>query len=89
MEQNGQLDSLAASSRIKNPKYSLYTKWLGPEVALRNLEKYLTDEGARGSEEVKALCCKPEGCRFDTRWGDFLNLPNPYGRTRPWSLLSL
>jgi hypothetical protein len=26
---------------------------------------------------------------FDTRWGEFLNLPNPSGRTRPWGLLSL
>jgi hypothetical protein len=34
---------------------------------------------------VKALCYKPEGRGFDTRWSDFfLNLPNPSGRTRPW-----
>jgi hypothetical protein len=33
---------------------------------------------------VKALCCKPEGRGFDTRRGDFLNLPNTSGRTRPW-----
>jgi hypothetical protein len=26
---------------------------------------------------------------FDSRWGEFLNLPNPSGRTRPWGLLSL
>jgi hypothetical protein len=38
---------------------------------------------------VKALCYKPEGRWFDTQWGDFLNLPNPSGRTRPWGLLSL
>jgi hypothetical protein len=38
---------------------------------------------------VKALCYKPEGRGFDTRWGEFLNLPNPSGRTRPWGLLSL
>jgi hypothetical protein len=37
---------------------------------------------------VKALCYKPEGRGFDTRWGEFLNLPNPSGRTRPWGLLS-
>jgi hypothetical protein len=28
---------------------------------------------------VKALCYKPEGRGFDTRWGKFLNLPNPSG----------
>jgi hypothetical protein len=27
--------------------------------------------GARGSVVVKALCYKPEGRGFDTRWGDF------------------
>jgi hypothetical protein len=37
----------------------------------------------------KALCYKPEGRGFDTRWGEFLNLPNPSGSTRPWGLLSL
>jgi hypothetical protein len=26
---------------------------------------------------VKALCYKPEGRGFDTRWGEFLNLHNP------------
>jgi hypothetical protein len=29
-----------------------------------------------------------EGCGFETRWGDILNLPNPSGRTRFWDLLS-
>jgi hypothetical protein len=38
---------------------------------------------------VKTLCYKPEGRGFDTRWGEFLNVPNPSGRTRPWGLLSL
>jgi hypothetical protein len=38
---------------------------------------------------VKALCYKPEGHGFDTRWGEFLNLSNPSGRTRSWGLLSL
>jgi hypothetical protein len=42
-----------------------------------------------GNVVVKALCYKPEGRGFDTRAGDFLNLPNPSGRTRPWGLLSL
>jgi hypothetical protein len=45
--------------------------------------------GARGSVVVKALCYKPEGRGFDSRWGEFLNLPNPSGRTRPWGLLNL
>jgi hypothetical protein len=43
----------------------------------------------RGSVVVKALCYEPEGRGFDTRWGEFLNLPNQSGRTRPWGLLSL
>jgi hypothetical protein len=45
--------------------------------------------GERGSVVVKALCYKPEGRGLDTRCGDFLNLPNPSGRARPWGLLSL
>jgi hypothetical protein len=40
--------------------------------------------GTRGSLVVKALGCKPEGRRFETRWGEMFNLPNPSGRTRPW-----
>jgi hypothetical protein len=46
-------------------------------------------KGARVSVVVKALCYKPEGRGFDSRWGEFLNLPNSSGRTRPWGLLSL
>jgi hypothetical protein len=45
--------------------------------------------GARGSVVVKALFYKPEGREFDTRWGEFLNLHNPSGRTRVWDLFSL
>jgi hypothetical protein len=37
---------------------------------------------------AKALCYKPEGRRFETQWGEFLNLPNPSGRYR-WGLLGL
>jgi hypothetical protein len=44
---------------------------------------------ARGSLVVKALGYKPEGRGFETRWGEILNLPNPYGRIMPWGLLSL
>jgi hypothetical protein len=45
--------------------------------------------GARGGVLVKALCYKPEGCGFNTRLGEFLNLPIPSGHSRPWGLLSL
>jgi hypothetical protein len=38
---------------------------------------------------VKALCYKPEGRGFETRWGEILNSPNPSGRCRPWGVLSL
>jgi hypothetical protein len=31
----------------------------------------------------------PEGRGFDTRSGEFLNLPNPSGRTKPCGLLNL
>jgi hypothetical protein len=49
----------------------------------------LVSNGARGSVVIKTLCYKPEGRGFDTRLGDFLNVPNPSGRTRPWGSLSL
>jgi hypothetical protein len=39
-----------------------------------------------GTAVVKALCYKPAGCRFETRWGDWIF---PSGRTRPWVSLSL
>jgi hypothetical protein len=39
--------------------------------------------GARGSVVVKALCCKPEGRGFKSQLVDFLNWPNPSGRTGP------
>jgi hypothetical protein len=42
-----------------------------------------------GLLETGALCYKPEGSVLDTRLGDFFNLPNPSGHTRPWGLLSL
>jgi hypothetical protein len=43
----------------------------------------------RGSLVVKVLGYKPEGRRFETRWGEFLNAPNSSRCTRPWGLLSL
>jgi hypothetical protein len=52
------------------------------------LEPRLRKTGARGSVVVKALCYKPEGRGSDSRWREFLNLPNPSGHTRPWDLLS-
>jgi hypothetical protein len=33
---------------------------------------------ARGSVVVKGLCYNPEDREFETRRGEFLNLPNPY-----------
>jgi hypothetical protein len=33
-----------------------------------------TNCAARGSVVVKALCYKPEGRGFDTRWGDFFKI---------------
>jgi hypothetical protein len=45
--------------------------------------------GARSSLVVNALGYKLEGCGFETRWGETLNLPNPSRPTRPWGLLSL
>jgi hypothetical protein len=45
--------------------------------------------GARDSLVVKALGYKPEDRGVETLWDEFLNVPNPSGRTRPWGLLSL
>jgi hypothetical protein len=53
------------------------------------MREALNTNGARGSAVVKALCYKPEGRGFETKLGEFLNLPNPSSRTRPWGLLSL
>jgi hypothetical protein len=44
--------------------------------------------GARGSVVIKALCYKPEGRGFDIGRGEFLNLPNPSGRTRSLTEMS-
>jgi hypothetical protein len=40
---------------------------------------------ARGGVELKALCYKPRGREFETRWGEWIvfNLPKPSGRSRP------
>jgi hypothetical protein len=54
-----------------------------------NIILFCTYLGARCSLVVKALRYKPEGRGFVTRWGIFLNSPNPSGRARLWGLLSL
>jgi hypothetical protein len=54
---------------------------------LHNL--YSSSGGAGCIAVVKALCNNQEGSGFDNRWNTFLNLTNPSGRIRPWSLLSL
>jgi hypothetical protein len=66
-------------------------KFLETTVANQNSiqEEINTRLGARGGVVVKALFYKPESRGFDSRWGEFLNLPNPSGRTRPWGLFSL
>jgi hypothetical protein len=43
---------------------------------------------ARGSVVVNALSYKPEGRGFETRGGDFFNLPNPSGFTQPLTEMS-
>jgi hypothetical protein len=42
-----------------------------------------------GNVVVKALCYNPEGPVFETQRGEFFDLPNPSGRTRPWGSPSL
>jgi hypothetical protein len=41
-----------------------------------------------GSVVVKALRYKPDGRVFDTRLGEFLNLPNPSGRINGGKVVS-
>jgi hypothetical protein len=43
------------------------------KVVLYNLT-YVFLGGALGSVVIKALCYKPEGRGFDTRWGDFFKI---------------
>jgi hypothetical protein len=45
---------------------------------------YMYCLGARSSIVVKALGYKPEGRRYETRWGEILNLHNPSSCTRLW-----
>jgi hypothetical protein len=67
--------------------YSVF--WKQVHAVRRFVAANIWRAGARCSIVVKVLCYKPEGRWFDTRWGEFLNLPNPSGRTRLWGLLSL
>jgi hypothetical protein len=55
----------------------------------RNCSQSVHTRLLSGSVVVQALCYKPEGRGFDTRWGEFLNLANLSCSTRPWGLLSL
>jgi hypothetical protein len=55
------------------PSYSPPT-----DCVLQNFKGPFTNSGVRGSVVVKALCYKSEGRGFDTRWGEFLNLPRVY-----------
>jgi hypothetical protein len=57
--------------------------------ALRHLWLIRFQPGARGSVVVKALFYKPESRGFDSRRVEFLNLPNPSGRTRPQPLTGM
>jgi hypothetical protein len=50
---------------------------------LLNFPQSPNDNGQHSNIVDKALCYKLEGRGFDTRWGEFLNLPNPSGRTGP------
>jgi hypothetical protein len=50
---------------------------------------YTSITAERSSVVVEALCYKPKVQGFETLGGEFLNLQNRSGRTRPWSLLSL
>jgi hypothetical protein len=66
----------------------LRQKWRGLDTIQGNILhlfiKVYTVSGARGRIVVKALCYKPEGRGFETRGGEFVNLPNLSGRIRPW-----
>jgi hypothetical protein len=54
-----------------------------------NMLTFFIPDTDMGSVVVKVLGYKPEGRRFETQWGEILNLPNPSGRTTPWGSLSL
>jgi hypothetical protein len=57
--------------------------------AKRTSTSLTTEQRTHCSVVVKAPCYKLEDRGFDTRWGEFLNLHNSFGRIRPWGLLSL
>jgi hypothetical protein len=57
-----------------------------PSINLLNVYIQLV---ARVNIVLKTLGYKPEGRRFDARWGDILNLPNISGRSSLLNLLRL
>jgi hypothetical protein len=64
-------------SRHWHPFYGFCTFTLQTWVSLQRnitteLNQSLYYKGARGSIVVEALCCKPEGRGFDSRWGEFV-----------------
>jgi hypothetical protein len=61
----------------------MYYKLLKFEVV------YVTCKGARGSLVIKALGYKTGGRGFEIHWGKIVNLLNPSGDTRLWSLHSV
>jgi hypothetical protein len=94
LEVSGQFHALAALPPGIHLLYPLDGRLGGPKSRSgRYGEKKILDptgtrtptpRSSRG-EVVKVLCYKPEGCGFETRWGEyiFFNLPNPFCRTRP------
>jgi hypothetical protein len=83
-------EQLLASQEVFNSKKLAIRNYpQEPILSLMLTPHSLTLVMLLGSVVVKALCYEPEGRGFDTRWGNFLNLLNPSGRTRPWGLLGL
>jgi hypothetical protein len=84
---SNRIQSRCAQPQKKHVIWSLVCVYIYIYIYIYICTEYIY--GARGSVVAKALCYKPEGRGFDTRWGEFLNLPNPSGHTRQWCLLSL
>jgi hypothetical protein len=75
--------------RPRKRKLSSAVETADMPITMRLPTSALGECHSRCSVVVKAECYKPEGRGFETWYGDFLNLHNPSGRTRPWSSLSL
>jgi hypothetical protein len=69
----------------------VHTPTIRKEVGPVGLLPPLSELKRSRSVVVRALCYKPEGRGFNSRWGHwiFFNWPNPSGRNKPWGLLSL